>query len=317
MTTCLVTGGAGFLGSHVVDYLLKYTDWKVVVWDALTYASPDTSKLEKISSFNNPRFQFNAVDIAKMSLIDPYVVEPDYVVHLAAETHVDRSILNPFPFLISNLIGTYALLQQAKRWKSLKKFLYFSTDEVFGPAVTHPFHEWARYNSSNPYAATKAAGEELALAWANTYNLPVVVSHCCNIFGERQHEEKFIPKLVRQINAGETVTIHTRPDGTSGSRMYVYAGDVARAIHLMLEHGRVRSKYNIPGRQIENGEMAVLVANIMDKPLTMKEEYPYASRPGWDFSYRISGVFLQELGWEPSPNLLSDLRKTVESYAKP
>lgn len=317
MTTCLVTGGAGFIGSHLVDFLLKTTDWKVVVWDALTYASPDVSRLEQIGAYNHcpHRFDFRRINLMGIPKEEEHL-DPDYVVHLAAESHVDRSIEEPEAAVVSNILGTTVLLQVARNWKSLKKFLYFSTDEVFGPAITEPFHEFARYNSSNPYAATKAAGEELAVAWANTYGLPVVVSHCCNVFGERQHEEKFIPKLVRQIAAGETVTIHTRPDGTSGSRMYIYAEDVARAIRLILANGAVRAKYNIPGREIENCEMAVLVANIMDKPLKMKEGYPYSSRPGWDFSYRISGDLLKELTWQSSTNLVSDLRRTVESYAK-
>jgi dTDP-glucose 4,6-dehydratase len=324
MTTCLVTGAAGFIGSHLVDYLLKNTDWKVMVWDSLTYASPDVKRLEKIGAYDYcpHRFNFRQIDIchsafgAEKGLFSERALDPDFIVHLAAESHVDRSIVDPMEALNTNIYGTFSMLQKARYWKSLKKFLFFSTDEVFGPATGEPFHEWARYNSSNPYAATKAAGEELALAWANTYGVPVVISHCCNVFGERQHEEKFIPKLVRQISNGETVSIHSRPDGTSGSRMYVYAGDVARAIHLMLERGETRTKYNIPGTEITNMEMAVLVAHILDKPLRSVEEYPFALRPGWDFSYRITGESLYGLTWKPTNDFEGLLSRVVKSYAK-
>lgn len=313
MTKCLVTGGAGFIGSHLVNFLLKATDWEIAIWDKLSYAAWGGRRLREIGAIPNPRVQFTQLDL---STLTPHgsLYSPEYIIHLAAETHVDRSIDAPFIFMSSNILGTASILDFARKQRHLKKFLYFSTDEIFGPARGEPFDEWSRYNSSNPYAATKAAGEELALAWANTYGLPVVVSHCCNVFGERQHEEKFIPILVRQIAAGHTVTIHSRPDGTSGSRMYVYAGDVARAIWLMLEHGEIRAKYNIAGREIANNEMAVMVAEIMDKPLRMKEEYPYDSRPGWDFSYRISGEALHELGWKPTENFRALLRQVVKSY---
>jgi dTDP-glucose 4,6-dehydratase len=143
--------------------------------------------------------------------------------------------------------------------------------------------------------------------------VPAVISHCANIFGERQHEEKYIPKLVKTILAGETVTIHTDEKGRSGSRMYVYAEDVARAIYLMLECGEVRQKYNIPGVEISNEDMAYLVAEILGKKLNCTKSYPFAERPGWDFRYSIMSRHLFELGWEPNPDFKALLRKVIEN----
>ena len=314
MTTCLVTGGAGFIGSHFVDYLLKNTNWEIRVWDYLNYASREAERLREIGAFASARFKFYNRDISQCEVATENF---DYIVHLAAETHVDRSIVNARQFVLSNVVGTHNMLEYARsvmKVYPLKKFLYFSTDEVFGPTAPKAcFDEWWHYNSSNPYAATKAAGEELALAWANTYKMPVVISHCCNVFGERQHEEKFIPKLVKAIRGGHMISIHANQQGTSGSRMYVYAGDVARAIHLMIEYGEDREKYNIPGREISNEDMAVLVSCALGKEVISQKVYPYADRPGWDFSYRIGGDNLRELGWEPTENFNALLKKTVES----
>lgn len=313
MKTCLVTGCCGFIASHLVNYLLKNTDWEIIGWDNFTYAAEGGKRLVAIGALDDPRFHFYKVDIATNQFA--FECKPEIIVHLAAETHVDRSIQDAEPFIKTNIYGTWRLLEFARSIPQLEKFLYFSSDEVFGPANGEPFSEWARYNSSNPYSATKAAGEEISLACANTFGIPVIISHCANVFGEMQNEEKFIPKLVRQISNGETVTIHSRPDGTSGSRMYVYAGDVAKAIHLILEQGEVRAKYNIPGREITNLEMAIMVQNIMDKDLQILEDYPYSTRPGWDFSYRISGELLKELGWKPTLDFEGLLRKVVMSYA--
>lgn len=311
MKTCIVTGGCGFIGARLVHHLLETTDWNVVVFDKMTYAAHEGKRLLDVRF--NPRLSLHDTDISFMPF--PLDVNPHYIAHLAAETHVDNSILNPGPFVESNIVGTYRMLQYARGQESLEKFLMFSTDEVFGPADGATFTEWSRHNPTNPYSATKSAGEQLALAWANTYGLPVVISHCCNVFGELQHEEKFIPKVVKGIKKGTGVTIHADKDGKPGSRMYVYAGDVARAIMLMLEHGAIREKYNIPGREVSNWDMVVKIAEIMGKPFCGRVSYPYKERPGWDFRYDISGDRLRQLGWEPTENFDALLKKVVESYS--
>jgi dTDP-glucose 4,6-dehydratase len=310
MTTILISGGAGFLGSHLVNHLLKETDWSVEVWDCLNYSSRDAWRLRKIGAFDSERFRFVNLDLAEfIARTQPF----DYIVHLAAETHVDNSIKDARLFVRSNIVGTFNLLEYARKIPNLKKFLYFSTDEVFGPSPDgDSFHEWSRYNSSNPYSATKAAGEELSMAWENTYKLPVVVSHCCNVFGTMQHPEKFIPKLVTAINGGHRIGIHANEAGESGSRMYVYVGDVVRAICLILEHGEVRQKYNIPGIEVSNEEMAHCVAKILGKEVICEKSYPFSERPGLDFRYSISSKHLYDLGWGPTPKFKVMLKQVVE-----
>jgi dTDP-glucose 4,6-dehydratase len=241
--------------------------------------------------------------------------EPDYIAHLGAETHVDRSISDPLTFVNSNILGTFEMLEYARQLPNLKKFLYASTDEIFGDAQEQPFHEWSRYNSRNPYAATKAAAEELALAWQNTYNLPIVISHCSNVFGERQCAEKFIPLLVNEISKNEIVDIHTDQQGVSGDRTWVYVGDVVKAIMAMLLQGKPRTKFNIPGKKLSNLEVASEVARVLDKSLRYRQVYPY-HRPGWDFSYNVTGTELSALGWELSndTSFWDEFRKTVRSY---
>jgi len=310
MTRILCTGGAGFLGSHFVDYLLKETDWQITVWDSLNYSSHEAWRLRQINAFDSERFDFRKLDLAD------FIAEPmlfDFIVHLAAETHVDRSIKDARPFVLSNVVGTFNLLEYARKIRGLKKFLFFSTDEVYGPANGEPFTEWSAHNPSNPYAATKSAAENLSMSWANTYGLPIVVSHCCNIFGERQHEEKYIPILVKAIRGGHRVGIHCDENGKPGSRMYVYAGDVARAISLLLDSGEVREKYNIPGREIDNEQMAVVVGLNLGMTVDYSYVQPFQSRPGWDFRYSIGGENLQKLGWEPTKDFAGLLKKTVEA----
>lgn len=314
MPQILITGGAGFIGSHLAEHVLRTTDWNITIVDKLTYAA-DTKWLNAAAS--DPRVKFIQMDLAEPDYTALKDEKPTYVAHLAAETHVDNSVANPGPFVLSNIIGTYNLLDWARTDGKLEKFLYFSTDEVFGDAVETPFHEWSRYNCRNPYSATKAAGEELSLAWQNTYKLPIVVSHCSNVFGERQNAEKFIPILVDKISSGKTVTIHCNTKGESGDRTYIYAEDASKAIIDMLEKGDPRQKFNIPGKKMSNHEMATAVAHIMGKPLTCELRYPYVERPGWDFSYSISGQNLVALGWQLPSNaqFWEDLKKTVESYA--
>lgn len=311
MTSILCTGSAGFIGAHLVDYLLKNTDWQIHVWDCLNYSSREAWRLRKIGAFDMPNFQFANVDLADLKAKP---INFDYVAHLAAETHVDRSIEEPTPFIQSNIFGTFRLLQYARQMPGLKKFLYFSTDEVYGPAGEETFSENSAHNPTNPYSASKDAGESLALAWANTYNLPVVVSHCSNVFGEMQNSEKYIPKLVQAITCGHNIGIHVNETGESGRRQYVYAGDVAHAIDLLLKYGEPRKKYNIPGKEVSNEEMAHMVAEALEMDLISSKESPYTARPGWDFNYRISGDELGFLGWEPTDNFKALLKQTVDSY---
>src|ERR1700674_4600766 len=198
-TKILVTGGAGFIASHFIDRVLRTTDWNIVVLDKFTYASNGLARLKEIGAYDNPRVKIHVVDAARpmSSCLMKEIGHVDYLMHMAAGTHVDNSIACPRDFVEANVFGTFEMLEFARRIPGLQKFVYFSTDEVFGPAAEgQKFEEWDRYNSCNPYSATKACGEELALAWANTYSVPIIITHTMNVIGERQHREKFLPRVV-------------------------------------------------------------------------------------------------------------------------
>jgi dTDP-glucose 4,6-dehydratase len=318
MKRVLITGGCGFIGHHLVEAILKLTDWQVVVLDRLSYAARGFDRLRDISVFDDKRVQIFTADISQpLSVgVRQEIGSLNYIVHTAAETHVDNSIANPEAFIHANVVGTFHMLEYA-RSIDIESFLYFSTDEVFGPAPVGTAHkEWDRYNSTNPYSATKAAGEELALAWANTYKLPVIITHTMNVFGERQHPEKFIPMCIRKILAGETVTIHASADKkTSGSRFYIHARNVASAVLLLLGTIASRSKFNIVGeREVSNLDLAVLIALQLRRALKYEMVDFHSSRPGHDLRYALDGGKLRELGWVPPVTFEVSLAKTVRWF---
>lgn len=313
----LITGGAGFIGSHFIDHTLKTTDWDIVVLDKFTYASNGLQRLKEIKAYDNPRVKIYLADVAKPlgKCLEKEIGHVDYILHMAAGTHVDRSIACPREFVEANIFGTFEMLEYARRIPELKKFFYFSTDEVFGPAkVGEHFKEWDRYNSCNPYSATKAGGEELALAWANTYDVPMIISHTMNVYGERQHPEKFIPKAVRAILDGTVLDIHVDPvTCESGYRNYLHCQDVAEAVMFLLANGTNREKYNITGMQeYANLFVADKIAHILGRPLNYREVYPKTVRPGFDVRYGMDGSKLAKMGWSPSKSLDTHLNDVVD-----
>ena len=250
----LITGGNGFIGHHVCEHLLKNTDWNIDIMDRMTYASMGFDRLKDVQCYDDKRirnFSHNFIHPIQEMLFKE-LSDVNYIVHLGAESHVDKSIENALPFVMSNVVGTLQILEFARQCKNLEKMIYFSTDEIFGPAdkekVPNGFKEWDSYNSTNPYSASKAGGEELCLAFANTHKVPVLVTHTMNVFGERQHPEKFIPMTIRKIRDNEEVIIHSDSTKTiPGSRFWRHARNVASAVSYLLEHGRVRDKYNVVG----------------------------------------------------------------------
>lgn len=313
----LITGGCGFIGHHFVEHFLKATDWKINILDKLTYAACGFDRVRDIKAFDDERVRFFTTDIGR-EISEGLVSEMknvDYILHLAAESHVDNSIKNPEPFVISNVLGTMHMLEFARKLPNLKAFVYFSTDEIFGPAkIGEDFKEWDRYNSSNPYSAAKAGGEELALAWANTYHLPVFITHTMNAFGERQHPEKFIPMTIKKILKGEEVIIHSDPTGTrAGSRYYIHCRNIAKAIHFLLSKFTPREKYNIVGeKEVSNLELAQKIAEILGKPLRYKMVDFHSSRPGHDLRYGLDGTKLKEMGWEIPMSFEDSLKSTIK-----
>jgi dTDP-glucose 4,6-dehydratase len=294
----MVTGGCGFIGHHFVEHLLKHTDWRIAVLDKLSYASSGFDRLRDIEAFDDSRVTVFSADLT-LPLPDGLIQElgpVHYIVHMAAETHVDKSIVDPEPFVMSNVVGTMRILDYARKATALKKMVYFSTDEVFGPAPGDTrYEEWARYNSSNPYAATKAGGEELCLAYANTYKTPVLISHTMNVFGERQHAEKFIPLCIRKVMQDEVVFIHANREKTkAGSRFWIHARNTASAIMFLLKHGQVRDKYNVVGeKEVDNLEIAQFIAGVVGKPLRYEMVDFHSSRPGHGDCQRGSACCLR------------------------
>lgn len=323
MKKAIITGGAGFIGHHLVEHLLKTTNWEIVLLDKLNYASNGLNRLRDNNSLNNPRVSVYVADLVNpvsTGLIKE-IGKVNYIIHMAAETHVDNSINDPEPFVRSNIFGTFNLLEYARKLDSLERFVYFSTDEVFGPAPKGvAYKEWDRYNSTNPYSATKAGGEELCLAWANTYKVPVAISHTMNAFGERQHPEKFIPRVVKSVLSGDTLTIHSDPTKTiSGSRFYIHCRNIAGAVSFILNNtSEVRDKYNIVGeKEVTNLDMALQIADILGKPLNYTMTDFHSSRPGHDLRYALDGTKLRELGWEIPIPFEKSLERTIKWMTKP
>ena len=240
----------------------------------------------------------------------------DFIAHLAAGSHVDRSITYPLEFVMDNVVGTANILDFARKYDNgIEQFVYFSTDEVFGPAPNGiSYKENDRYNSTNPYSATKAGAEELAVAYENTYGLPIYVTHTMNVFGERQHPEKFIPMCIKRARDGETVTIHSdRTKTIAGSRHYIHAEDVSSAVLFLLNYegtfeptwGNAKCpKFNIVGsEELDNLELATIIAEAQGKELKYEMVDFHSSRPGHDLRYALDGDKMKQLGWEPAKSV--------------
>lgn len=327
----LLTGGAGFIGHHIVDYIIANTDWTITTLDRLDY-SGNLNRLHEILDRYTPE-QKKRVNVVFHDLradINPYIEarigKPDIILHVAAGSHVDRSIAHPYEFVMDNVIGTVNLLEYARRLNNLETFLYFSTDEVFGPAPKGvQYKERDRYNSSNPYAATKAAAEEMCVAYENTYKLPIIITHTMNVFGDRQTPEKFIPMCIRKINCGESVTIHADSTKTkAGSRFYIHAKDVADAVYFLLvnkptikpDFGNAHCpKFNIVGaEEVDNLSLAKMIATAQNKPLNYEMVDFHSSRPGHDLRYALSGDLMKSLGWEPKISLSGRIKEVNDWY---
>lgn len=316
----LLTGGAGFIGHHFIEHIIKLTDHTITVLDKLSYASSGFDRLKDIGAYTHPRIRVFTHDFTQ-PIVDGLakeIGEPDFIVHMGAETHVDRSIKNPWPFVQSNVIGTVRMLDYALTVKSLKKFLYFSTDEVFGPASAgKEFKEWDAYNCTNNYAASKAAAEEFCLSYANCYGLPLVITHMMNVYGERQHPEKYIPIVINKILDGEELQIHATGDKPA-SRSWVHARNAASAVLFLLENDVLfRDKFNIPGEEYDNLELAKMIASILDKPLKYKIVNFYADRPGHDPRYKLCGKKMRSLGWTPPVEFYPSFKKTILWMTEP
>jgi dTDP-glucose 4,6-dehydratase len=315
MTTILITGGAGFIGHHFAEHVFRSTDWNIVIIDKLSYSSHGLQRLENSNILHNPRTKVFTTDLT-VPLSDGIISEigdVDYIVHLAAETHVDNSIDHPIPFIRNNIDSTVNILEYARTLKTLKKFLYFSTDEVYGPAPDNvSYREWDRYKPTNPYSGSKAASEMICMGYENTYKIPLIICNIMNVFGERQHVEKFIPKAIKTILEDGVLDIHTDKDMKSGSRFYIHGRNVASAICFLLDNGEIGEKYNITGeKEVSNMEMAQIIADVIGKPLKYRLDNDCAYRPGHDLRYALDGSKLHSLGWNLPKTFEESLIKTI------
>lgn len=320
----LITGGAGFIGHHLAEHILRNTDWEIVFLDRLD-TSGNLNRIAQINDWETHRTRckvvFHDLRAPLNDLLTKQIGQVHHVLHLAAGTHVDRSIEDPLSFVYDNVVATTNLLEWARRLPWLERFLYFSTDEVFGPAPAGvAYKEWDRYKSANPYAASKAGGEEMVLAFGNTYRLPVLITHTMNVIGERQHPEKYVPSTIAKVRDGRFVTIHADPTRTkAGSRFYIHARNVAAGVLHVLAHGEVGDKFNLVGEQeVDNLALAQMIAEVQGKPLKYEMVDFHSSRPGHDLRYALDGSKMAAMGWRPPVEFKESLRRTVEwSLAHP
>jgi len=322
----LITGGAGFIGSHVVEHFLKNTDWDIVVLDKLNYASNGYDRLRDIEVFDEKRVKIFTPDLQE-PLSEGLVQEigkVDCIINMASESHVDNSILNPVNFILNNVKLTINMLEYARKIKP-KKFIQFSTDEVYGTAPEGVnYKEGDRFNSGNPYSASKACQEVICQAYANTFQLPIVITNTMNVIGERQHPEKFVPLVINKILNNETVFIHSNPDKTkAGSRFYIHARNVAEALRFIIENttetldkiDASKGKFNIVGeRETDNLELAQIIAKFLEKELKYEFTNFHQSRPGHDLRYALDGSKLKNLGFTYPKTLEESLKKTIHWY---
>ena len=329
--TILITGGAGFIGSALIRHIIKKNEYRVVNVDKLSY-SGNLQSLESVEL--SQKYIFEPVDICnEKELLRVFTKnQPDIVIHLAAESHVDRSIDSPREFIQTNIVGTFSLLEQAKNyWQCLKgikkesfRFLHVSTDEVYGNLneISEFFTEETRYDPSSPYSASKAGSDHLVRAWHRTYGLPVLITNCSNNYGPFQFPEKLIPHIILNALAGKNLPIYG--DGKQ-IRDWLYVDDHVKALMDVAENAKVGETYNIGGNnEIQNIDVVRKVCAILDELAPNKlngigsysELITYVKdRPGHDVRYAINAQKInKDLGWEPLDNFESGIQKTIEWY---
>ena len=330
----LITGGAGFIAHHVIDKILSTTDWEIITLDRLDFSGNLNRLNEVVTTY--PKSEQKRVRVIHHDLkaeLNPEITatigKVDYISHLAAGSHVDRSISYPLEFVMDNVVGTAHILDYARKLDHLERFAYFSTDEVFGPAPKGiNYKENDRYNSTNPYSASKAGGEELVVAYENTYGLPAIITHTMNVFGERQNPEKYIPMVIKKVRDNDSVTVHANSEKTvAGSRHYIHAGDVADALLFLYNYdinclkpgstGAKCQKFNIVGKnEIDNLELAKFIADSQNKDLKYEMVDFHSQRPGHDLRYALSGEKMKKMGWTPHSafdRLESTIKWTLEN----
>ena len=323
----LITGGAGFIGSAVIRHIIQNTHDEVVNLDKLTYAG----NLESLAEVNNSeRYTFEKVDICNRAGVDRVLAQhqPNAIMHLAAESHVDRSIDGPAEFIRTNIVGTYTLLEAARRyWQKLEterrknfRFHHISTDEVYGDldGPKNLFTEQTPYAPSSPYSASKASSDHLVRAWQRTYGLPTLVTNCSNNYGPYHFPEKLIPLMILNALEGKPLPVYGKGDQI---RDWLYVDDHARALYKVVKEGKPGETYNIGGHnEKQNIDVVHTLCGILQELRPQKTSYrdlitTVKDRPGHDMRYAIDARKIQkELGWTPEETFETGMRKTVEWY---
>ncbi len=335
MTTVLVTGCLGFIGSHFVKYILKNTHYNVIgfnrntdqinfhrLYEIWNYVDPN--KVNKPDILRNPlltdRFKLIFGDLSDNNSVSGLAEDVDYIVNFAAKTFVDHSIRDAQPFIRSNIVGTFNLLEEARRNyqtnHTLKRYIQVSTDEVYGSILEGAYKEDSRLNPTNPYSATKAAADMLCVSYFNTYQLPIIITRTENNFGEYQHPQKALPKFVKYALENRKLPVYG--DGEH-RRMWLYVLDHCSAIHHLLTHSKVSEIYHIAGEQeLTNNQLANKILNIMGKENKDGNMIEYINdhniRPGHDRRYALNTQKLKATGWEPKYKLDETLTNVVEWY---
>ena len=323
-----VTGGAGFIGSALVRHLIDHTTYEVLNFDKLTYAGTLTT-VERIASSDRYRFVQGDICNADEVRVAIAAFKPDVITHLAAESHVDRSIDGPGAFVQTNMVGTYIMLAEARAyWLGLTddgraafRFHHISTDEVYGSlGDTGLFTEDTPYDPRSPYSASKAGSDHLVQAWGHTYGLPVLITNCSNNYGPYHFPEKLVPLMIAKALDGEPLPVYGKGDQV---RDWLYVEDHVRALQTVFEHGASGRTYNVGGNnERQNIEVVTTICTILDDLRPRADGQPYADqiasvadRPGHDKRYAIDASRIQdELGWKPAETFESGIRKTVEWY---
>ena len=321
----LLTGASGFVGSHVLRHLLTTTDYEVVCLASFRHRGlTDRIRLATDGvddSYTRTRVITHDLTAPISPVLASEIGRIDYLLNVASESHVDRSITDPGPFIQNNVALITNVLDYARSYP-VEKFLHVSTDEVYGPApVGHAHREWEdQYFPSNPYSASKAAQESIAFSYWRTYDIPIIITNTMNIVGEMQDTEKFIPMTIKRALSGDTMNIHAAPTGEIGSRFYLHARNQADALLFALDQptprygeAAVPAKWHVVGeREVDNLEMAQMVADYVGQPLRYELVDFHSSRPGHDLRYALDGQKIADAGWKAPLSLEESLERTVK-----
>ena len=319
MKRLLLTGGAGFIGSHTVSYFLEHTDWEIVVMDRLSYAGNLnflTDDIHYQQHSDRVRFIYHDFRSPISETTRNLIGYPYYIIHMGAESHVDRSITDPYPFAYSNVIGTLNMLEYAKE-EEPEKFIYISTDEVYGPSIDGHLHvEGEPHRPSNPYSASKSGAEAFCYAYWNTHNVPVIITNTMNNYGERQNNEKFVMKTIKRLLDGEEMIAHCKMIDDKvvdvSSRCWLHAKNHADGIMFLLEHGIVGERYNLVGEWAAVDTVIKMIASYLGvEPKIVYEDF-HTFRPGHDMHYGLDGTKMKEMGWIPPLSFAESLKRVVD-----